>query len=116
MKTESDDNCRICGHVNSNDLETHHVVPRRYGGSNSPSNLVTLCGSCHNALENIYDDRFYARLNIQQPREPITEEDIGDDHLNRIWQTNGFRPKVIDSEAEFNPTVLNERLERTGVQ
>jgi SPP1 gp7 family putative phage head morphogenesis protein len=54
-------------------------------------------------------------LQLPEGEEPITEEEIGDDHLNRIWGTNGFRPKVIDTEAEFNPTVLNERLERTGV-
>ena len=54
-------------------------------------------------------------LQLPEDEEPITEEEIGDDHLNRIWGTNGFRPKVLDPDQEFNPTVLNERLERTGV-
>jgi SPP1 gp7 family putative phage head morphogenesis protein len=55
-------------------------------------------------------------LQLPEGEEPITEEEIGEDHLNRIWGTNGFRPKVIDTDQEFNPTVLNERLERTGVE
>jgi len=54
-------------------------------------------------------------LQLPEGEDVITEEEIGDDHLNRIWGTNGFRPKAIDAESEFNPTVLNERLERTGV-
>jgi len=54
-------------------------------------------------------------LQLPEGEEPITEEEIGDDHLKRIWGTNGFRPKVLDTDSEFNPTVLNQRLERTGV-
>jgi len=53
-------------------------------------------------------------LQLPDGEEVITEEEIGEDHLNRIWGTNGFRPKVIDADQEFNPTVLNERLNRTG--
>ena len=51
-------------------------------------------------------------LQLPEGEEPITEDDIGDDHLKRIWGTNGFRPTVVDAEQEFNPTVLNERLDR----
>ena len=54
-------------------------------------------------------------LQLPEGASVIDESDIGEDHLNRIWGTNGFRPKVIDTDQEFNPTVLNERLERTGV-
>jgi len=28
-------------------LEVHHLTPRRLGGSNAPTNLVTLCARCH---------------------------------------------------------------------
>jgi len=54
-------------------------------------------------------------LQLPEGEEPITEEEIGDDHLKRIWGTNGFRPKALDPDQEFNPTVLNERLDRAGV-
>jgi 5-methylcytosine-specific restriction endonuclease McrA len=58
----NDDLCRICGH--RKDLEQHHIVPRRFGGGDSVNNLVTLCGQCHNAVENIYDNRFYDRIGV----------------------------------------------------
>jgi SPP1 gp7 family putative phage head morphogenesis protein len=54
-------------------------------------------------------------LQLPEGEEPITRDEIGDQHQKRIWGTNGFRPKVIDTDQEFNPTVLNERLDRTGV-
>lgn len=32
-------------------LTVHHVTPRRAGGLDHPSNLVTLCHICHNKIE-----------------------------------------------------------------
>lgn len=55
------------------------------------------------------------KLQLDEGQQPIEESDIGEDHLNRIWGTNGFRPKAINTSEEFNPTVLNERLDRAGV-
>ncbi|RLM32635.1 HNH endonuclease [Haloarcula sp. Atlit-120R] len=57
--------CFICGDHRPNSLETHHVVPKRYGGSDKPENLVGLCASCHSAIEKLYDDSFYQRLGIE---------------------------------------------------
>lgn len=58
--------CFICGTHRPNSIEIHHVVPRRYGGSDAPENLVNLCSSCHSAIENIYDDSFYERLGVEE--------------------------------------------------
>jgi len=55
---------QICGHGNPDVLEVHHLVPQRHGGSDSAANLVHLCGSCHNAIESLYDDEFYQRLGV----------------------------------------------------
>jgi len=66
--------CRICGHANSDVLEVHHLVPQRHGGSDTPENLVDLCGSCHNAIESLYDDQFYNRLGLST-RQEISDED-----------------------------------------
>lgn len=54
--------CFVCGESNLPVLQKHHIIPRRYGGGNSNENLVTLCASCHEAIEQIYDDSFYSRL------------------------------------------------------
>ncbi len=45
--------CEICGTIRN--LDRHHVIPRRMGGSKNPtvqddSNLMTLCRSCHRNL------------------------------------------------------------------
>ena len=38
--------CHDCG-VERDGLHKHHIVPKSLGGSNDPSNLVTLCANCH---------------------------------------------------------------------
>lgn len=58
----SSEGCFVCGDRRSNSLEDHHIVPRRYGGTDSPENIVTLCASCHSAIEKLYDERFYETL------------------------------------------------------
>lgn len=37
--------CQMCGTPNA--LHVHHRQPRAHGGQNNPSNLVTLCRTCH---------------------------------------------------------------------
>lgn len=27
--------------------EVHHIIPKRYGGTDTPDNLMSLCKSCH---------------------------------------------------------------------
>lgn len=72
--------CFICGHTASHVLEEHHAVPQRLGGSDADENTYYLCGSCHNALEEIYDDDFYRRLGIavdDVADNRFTEKDMG---------------------------------------
>jgi len=59
------DRCQICGDVRPRSLEEHHILPRRFGGGDYEDNLVTLCASCHRALESIYDK--HVRLNAVLP-------------------------------------------------
>ena len=41
--------CRHCkGKSGDPILNVHHIVQRKDGGSNAPSNLITLCETCHN--------------------------------------------------------------------
>ena len=47
--------CPDCGMKVGNQLEVHHILPKCRGGSNSPNNLVGLCGpscnDCHEARD-----------------------------------------------------------------
>jgi len=50
--------CRRCGvseqeiKSNGSRLTVHHIIPRKKGGSNWPSNLISLCITCHREVEN----------------------------------------------------------------
>jgi len=59
IETES---CKFCNEVDPDALEEHHIVPKRHGGSDKESNLVTLCASCHRKIESLYDKEFYQEL------------------------------------------------------
>lgn len=59
-------------------IESHHIVPRRFGGSDSPSNLVDLCPTCHQRLEHVYGDDFYETLGVETESEP-------DEPVNWTW-------------------------------
>ena len=41
--------------VHSKKLHVHHIQYRSNGGSDTPTNLITLCETCHN---NLHDDKF----------------------------------------------------------
>ena len=45
--------CRACGlpPYSNRRLDIHHIVPRRQGGTNDPSNLVGLHHGCHMKVE-----------------------------------------------------------------
>ena len=45
--------CRICGKGTSG--QVHHIAPKRSGGTEELSNLVTLCGRCHMLLSPVPD-------------------------------------------------------------
>lgn len=46
------------------DIEAHHIVPKRFNGSDQRENLVGVCERCHAKLERLYDKRFYEKLGI----------------------------------------------------
>lgn len=61
------DNCRCmeCGKSNTI-LEVHHIRARRYGGSNTLSNLITLCSKCHQKTEGkeeLFEECYYSMIN-----------------------------------------------------
>jgi hypothetical protein len=42
--------CLCCGATDKR-LDTHHKVARRYGGTNSLDNIITVCTKCHKIIE-----------------------------------------------------------------
>lgn len=84
------DVCYICGNKNRDVLEQHHIVPRRFGGSDDDENLVQLCSNCHTSVERLYDKRFYEELGVEKTTtEP--ENDNGVCHHEGCASTNTER-------------------------
>ena len=50
VKSRDDYTCQTCGsHKN---LQVHHIIQRKDGGSDRPDNLITLCENCHQKHHN----------------------------------------------------------------
>lgn len=44
--------CQVCfKHCAGQEIQCHHIVPYKISKDNTPSNLITLCNRCHNAVE-----------------------------------------------------------------
>lgn len=66
--------CYFCG--SDGPIQTHHVVPRRYDGSDDEENLVDLCCNCHQRLEKLYDKRFYQEISVAQTANAQVDYDV----------------------------------------
>jgi len=76
------DACEICGR--NRNLDRHHAVPRRMGGSKDPAvhaeeNLTTLCRSCH---RNIHEGGWELERSPEGIR--ITDRHTGREIMRRL--------------------------------
>lgn len=118
MNTDTD-SCFICGDDNQNALQTHHIVPRRHGGSDKDENLVRLCANCHQAIERLYNKRFYRKLGVAD------RDKAPGKVLDEIYETaeNGMENAISNHESEFEEfpelneyrRIPDETLENLGV-
>lgn len=51
VKTRDNYQCSICGKTTN--LEVHHIIKVKHGGTNEMDNLITLCTSCHRAIDTL---------------------------------------------------------------
>jgi hypothetical protein len=93
--------CFICGDARENSLETHHLVPKRYGGTDTQENLVDLCASCHAAIEKLYDDGFYERLGVSKERKST---DLGQCMSKNCTSTKTV--KIENKSGEFSISLV----------
>jgi len=97
-------NCEICS--TSRHLETHHIVPRRMGGSRRPeieaaSNKAVLCHSCHTQIT---EQRW--RLERTDQELLVTDVATGQVVARRLFNSD-FRP----SEYFHELNLLEGRLD-----
>jgi 5-methylcytosine-specific restriction endonuclease McrA len=52
--------CVICSAACGNSIQCHHILPVKSGGSDDPTNLATLCKSCHKRQDNLFGtDKYF---------------------------------------------------------
>ncbi|EJC80198.1 ATP-dependent DNA helicase, RecQ family [Rhizobium leguminosarum bv. trifolii WSM2297] len=93
--------CVSCStRVKSRDADVHHLLPRSMGGSDEPSNLVTLCDGCHAAhhpnlaggLARRAIERWAMRLARWLDRDASSlESDMNFGPVLRLFGTSHFR-------------------------
>ena len=120
------DGCYICSRGNSDILETHHLIPRRFGGSDTAANIVELCPTCHSTLERLYGDWFWATVNaISEERQlNIILDDIlerlGGVHLELLLGLEEIKDDIEDDYRvnvdQAKQNAIENEAERNGYQ
>jgi len=102
----NENRCFICGENNENVLEDHHIIPRRYDGGDDDENLVTLCSNCHQAIEKIYSDKIWRRINLcckwDPDKSPVSRE--------RIWKSRTLESQIKGWRESKRP-YLQDRVD-----
>ena len=86
-------NCEICGGIRN--LDRHHVIPKRMGGSKNPAvhdegNLMTLCRSCH---RNLHEGRWEL---VRSPEGIwVFDKHTGDQVMRRLYNPEMDAPALF---------------------
>jgi hypothetical protein len=100
-----DRRCRICGRRPDDDtdlvLHVHHIRPWEKGGVTDPTNLITLCHTCHSGLVP-HDDH---SLFNQMPSDPKYASDFRREFAKRVQnyrKVGFFGSEDVQSNAPTN--------------
>jgi len=90
-------------------LEVHHIVPRRMNGSNTLSNLITLCRNCHQKIEG-KEEKF-----INKYQKLINGKNIRFDYAQHVMQGKNHLRKELSKLGELEITTggdtANKRID-----
>ena len=99
-------NCGIKGKPGKchGDIQVHHKIPYRSGGSHNPENIITLCVKCHKSA-----DREWARLSSAWTRYKNNDNSLS--YIEEYLDSNNDLPDwlnyTVDSETEGNEELLD---------
>lgn len=109
VKDRDEWKCVIC--EAETDLHVHHKIPREKGGIHHKANLVTLCASCHAAVETADVQHAFKKCLANYNRKKFS-------HINR--ETLSMDKKLLREEVESKLDALlhelNKRDEHTLMQ
>lgn len=87
------DECYFCG--SDEQIESHHILPARFGGPDIPDNLVDVCRECHEKLERIYDKEFWEKIEISKAEHEPNYRSL-DDEDTEEWQPTVWPDQSLD--------------------
>ncbi|CAH56628.1 endonuclease [Flavobacterium phage 11b] len=85
--------CKICKNT-TNDLHSHHIVPKSRGGSDNDSNLIKICIKCHGLAHDVSFKNKEKGLVAQAVKKSVKEYDDAITWLNQ--NNNLFLEKMKD--------------------
>lgn len=112
VEAEESSRCLFC--ESEENLERHHIVPRKYGGKDIDENLVRVCGSCHKKIERVWNARFFEQLGCRAGYSPNQLYDCVKEMRTTVNQTRIAIESAFvwyDELAEYND---GEKLSKYG--
>lgn len=104
-----DNKCMVCGKSNCR-LEVHHITPKRLGGINTLSNLITLCEKCHKKTyerEMDFAEMFYSMIDGKNV--PMLK------HASHVMQGKTWLQNELRQRGELHLTIgadtANKRID-----
>ena len=109
--------CQICGAKNTQ-LQVHHIISKKDGGSNRMKNLVTLCKDCHDKIHNnelefnkkVPSFKHAAHMNIM--RKKLVE--ILKNEFDNVFETYGYLTKYNREKLHISKSHSNDAFVITG--
>jgi len=89
-------------------LEAHHITPRRLKGSNTISNLITLCSNCHDKTEGKEE------LFINKYESMINGKSIRFDYAQHVMQGKSYLRNELSKLGNLILTTEGKILKRYG--
>jgi hypothetical protein len=105
--------CQECGYYKH--LEVHHIIPRRKGGTDEASNLITLCVRCHRKKhpenQRKRKDKIYRRKHKHRHR--FNRNNCPVEVLKNVDESDFLEPRVASPERR---EALYRRWERNELK
>lgn len=105
--------CIFCGKIG---LPEAHVIPRSHGGLGCPENIITICRSCHDKLDNSTERKkmlFYAIQYLKWfypdwKKENFIFDKYRKDKAKKHLETGKTAPLIIIDELAFEKTLKDK--------
>ena len=81
--------CWACGHKGT--LQACHIIPNSLGGTTDPSNIIPLCGLCHDKSPDVLDKKEMINW-IKDQQNPVSGLGLG-----RYWHLAEILPPLIEN-------------------